>query len=420
MDEAIGLATYLTETPGCEGRLRVEPEDFRVIELGDGPKRTEGRFSAALVELRNWETNRFVQKASNRLKLKRGQMAFAGMKDKRAVTQQWFTFKCAPERVPEIETLEDVKILDGPFGTPRAMYAGAHDGNRFVLRVREHNGQLDQLPEIRDAINAHGGVPNFFGPQRFGNSVRPTTHLMGAAIVRGDLEDAVRIYVGHPVEGEWEDAYKARSIYEETRDPEATLEAMPRKLDFERSILERLVKRPGDWRYALQALPRNLLSLFVHAHQSFLFNYTISARLKAGMGLNTAHIGDRVMPMEDDGNHTVLVTEHNQARVQREIDAGRATLTAPLVGMNTPLAEGKPGEIEREIIAQFKINPADFACQQLPTVASQGLRRGILERVDNLEITTVEGDPVIAFGLGRGAYATIVMREFMKAPLSSY
>lgn len=421
MDEAtIGMATFLTNEPGCDGRLRAEAEDFRVIELGDGPKRTEGRFSAAYVQLKNWETNRFVQKASNRLKLKRGQVAFAGMKDKRAVTEQWFTFKCPPERVQEIEGLEDVTILDGPFATPRAWYAGAHGGNRFVLRVREHNGQLDQLPAIRDAIVANGGVPNFFGPQRFGSGVRPVTHLMGKAIVEGDLEEAVRLYVGNPVEGEWENAYVARECYEETRDPTATLELMPQKLDFERAILERLEKRPGEWRYALQALPKNLLNLFIHAHQSFLFNHTISARLAAGMALNQAYVGDRVMAMEEDGSHTILVTEVNQARVQREIDAGRATVTAPLLGMDSELASGEPGAIEAAIMAEYDVDLRKFNCRELPVVASKGLRRGILQRVDDLTVETVEGDPVISFGLGRGAYATVVMREFMKANLLNY
>ncbi|MGB1698082.1 MAG: tRNA pseudouridine(13) synthase TruD [Thermoplasmatota archaeon] len=421
MDEAtIGLATFLTDTPGCQGRLRCEIPDFRVIELGDGPKRTEGKFSAARIELTNWETNRFVQKATQRLKLKRGQVAFAGMKDKRAISEQWFSFKCKPERVQELETLEDVRILDGPFATPRAWYAGAHTGNRFVLRVREHNGQLDGLQDIKDAINAHGGVPNFFGPQRFGSGVRPVTHLMGEAIVKGDLEEAVRLYVGNPVEGEREDAFAARQIYEETRDPEATLEAMPVKLDFERSILERLVKQPGEWRYALMALPRNLINLFIHAHQSFLFNHTISARLQAGLGLNTAHIGDRVMAMEEDGSKTTLVTPANQARVQREIDAGRATLTAPLLGMHTEMADGTPGEIERSIVDKYGVKADLFACREMPSVASQGLRRGILQRVDDLDVQIVDGDPVIAFGLGRGAYATVVMREFMKAPILNY
>ena len=78
-EQAIGLRTYLTDTTGIGGRLRTEPEDFRVIELGDGPKPTpdDGTYAAARVELRNWETNRFAGKAANLLGIKRGQVAFA-------------------------------------------------------------------------------------------------------------------------------------------------------------------------------------------------------------------------------------------------------------------------------------------------------------------------------------------------------
>lgn len=419
-EQAIGLTSYLTDTPGIGGRLRTEPEDFRVIEQGDGPRPSDdGTYAAARVELRNWETNRFAGLAANKLGIKRGQVAFAGMKDKRAVTEQWFTFRCHAEKVSAIEELDDVRIIDGPYRTRKAHYAGAHTGNRFVLRVRSHDGDEATVQACLDQIRAAGGVPNVFGPQRFGSGIRPVTPRMGEAIVAGDLEQAVKLYVGTPYPDEPEDTQAARHLYDEG-DVEGSLEAMPQKLDLERGILQRLVKRPGDWRYALQSMPRNLLQLFVHSHQSLLFNRILSARMDAGMGLNDAHIGDRVMALDDDGRSTVLVTERNQARVQKELDMGRAVLTAPLIGMDVPLADGEPGAIERRVLDDAGIDTAAFRCRELPEVASDGLRRGILMPVDDLAYEWVEGDPVVSFTLGRGSYATVVMRELLKAPLDAY
>src|SRR5688500_3122363 len=93
-EQALGLASYLTVTPGIGGRLRTEPEDFVVVELGDGPPRVdEGAHAAFRVRLRNWETNRFSGAVAQRLGIHREQVGFAGMKDKRAVTEQWFTAK---------------------------------------------------------------------------------------------------------------------------------------------------------------------------------------------------------------------------------------------------------------------------------------------------------------------------------------
>ncbi len=413
----LGLGSYLTATPGIEGRLRAEPEDFRVIELGPGPRPDDkGRFAAARVELRNWETNRFVGQAAKRLQVPRKAVGFAGMKDKRAVTEQWFTFKCPLERVVALEGLEDVHVLEA-HTTSKAHFAGAHEGNRFVIRVRDTTQAANVVPDAVEAIRRAGGVPNYFGPQRFGGSVRPVTHLVGRALVTGDLEEAVRLYVGNPMEGEREDTLHARTVYETTRDPEAALAVYPPQLDPERAILQRLVKRPGDWRNALKALPWNLLQLFVHAHQSYVFNQIITARLHAGLGLNTAHVGDRVMASSDDGTRTQVVTADNVERVQRELDLGRAVLTAALPGTSIPLAEGRPGELERSVLEDDGIALRDYRVSQLPEVASQGRRRGLLQPVADLDVQWMDGDPVFSFRLGKGAYATAVLREFMKVDL---
>lgn len=420
LEQALGLRTYLTDTPGIGGHLRGEPEDFQVFELGDGPKPDDrGRFAAARIRLRNWETNRFVGIAANKLGVRRNGINFAGMKDKRAVTEQWFTLPCKLDRLDALSDLQDVEILEAHM-TQRATHAGAHDGNRFVLRVRGHDGTEAVVDETLAQIRAAGGVPHFFGPQRFGSGVRPVTHLMGAAIVAGELEEAVRLFCGHPMPEERDEAREARTVYETTRDPEATLAVLPRQLDLERGILERLVRRPGDWRHALHALPRNLRTLFVHAHQSLVFNHVLSARIDAGLDLATAHLGDRVMAADDDGTTTHLVTPHNQARIQDEMDRGRAVVTGILPGLDVPPADGEPGAIEAKVLEEMAIEPRDFRCREMPDVASPGRRRGLLQHVADLECSWVDGDPVVSFGLGRGSYATVVMREVMKADVRAY
>ncbi len=417
----LGLAAYLTATPGIGGRLRAEPEDFVVIETGEGPKPfAEGTYTAARIRLKNWETNRFAGEAARRLNLHREQVAFAGMKDKRAVTEQWFTFKGPASNVTAgLGGLSDVELLE-TYATRKAHFAGAHEGNKFVLRVRDSTRDKPTVEETAASIRAEGGVPNYFGPQRFGGAWRAITHLVGEALVGGDLEECVRLYCGNPVEGEHPDAFAARKVYEETRDPVAALAILPRQLDPERAILDRLTRKPGDWRYALSALPPNLLQLFVHAHQSLMFNLIVSARVEAGLGVGRAHVGDRVMGIDDDGTHTHLVTDFSRERVQRELDLGRATLTAPLVGLTAPLAEGIPGEIEQEVLDAHQVHPADFRVRELPEVASDGRRRGILQPVRGLDVTWIDGDPVFAFALGKGSYATVVLREFMKAPIADY
>jgi tRNA pseudouridine13 synthase len=292
-----------------------------------------------------------------------------------------------------------------------------------VLRVRGARGGVaawNDIHAVRAAIAQQGGVPNFFGPQRFGSSVRPVTPRIGHAIVAGDLEEAVRLFVGEPYDTEPDEVRAARRTWDETRDAAAALALMPDRLDLERAILGRLARRPGEWRNALYALPHNLLQLFVHSWQSLLFNRIVSARIAAGLGLATAHAGDRVLTAGDDGTRTVEVTTTNVDRVQSELDRGRAFITAPLPGLDTPAAAGEPGALEDAVLKEAVIIPRAFRCRELPGLASHGRRRQLLMPVPDLAVTAQDGDPVFSFTLQRGAYATVVMREFQKADPSAY
>ncbi len=352
-------------------------------------------------------------------------VAFAGMKDKRAVTEQWFTFRAGLDRVAALGSLKDVEVLES-YMARKSSFTGAHEGNRFVLRIRESSRDKAAVAAITKTIQDAGGVPNFFGPQRFGGHFRPMTHLVGKAIVEGDLEEAVRLYVGHPMTTEHEEAQRARAIYDETRDPAKAHDAYPPVLDPERAILRRLMAKPGDWRNAIQAHPENLLQLFVHAWQSLLFNEAVSRRVAAGLGLNRVHVGDRVMGVDDEGTKTHIVTPTNQARIQSQVDLGRAVVTAMLPGLTAPLAEGAMGQIEQDVLDDWDVDLADFRVRELPEAASAGRRRGILQPVRGLDVawspSTPAGpdDPVLSFRLGKGSYATVVLREYMKAGVEDY
>ena len=87
-------------------------------------------------------TNRFAMQAAKALGIPREHVAFAGMKDKRAVTEQWFTFKAPVAAVAGLDSLADVKVLQS-YATRKAHFTGAHEGNRFVLRVRGSSATME-------------------------------------------------------------------------------------------------------------------------------------------------------------------------------------------------------------------------------------------------------------------------------------
>ncbi len=422
MEPDVGIHGYLTKTPGVGGTLKASADDFVVEEVSDPPPPVpEGRYAIATIRVREWETNRLVRQLAKSLHISRRRIGFAGTKDKRAVTTQLFSFEGLGLDALRSLHLKDVEVLD-VFTANAALEIGDLIGNRFRIVVR---GLRVAPTEARSAVEetarqlrAFGGFPNFFGVQRFG-SVRPVTHLVGRHIVRGEFREAVEVYAANPIAGEDPESYEVRAALAESGDVRAAIRDFPRPYTFEKAMLSHLVARPNDWVGALRQLPQNLLMMFVHAYQSVLFNRIVSERLRRGLPIHEPVAGDLVLPADrrglPDRERTVAVTEENRERVAARCRSGKAWVAAVLYGSESEFARGEPGDIEREVVEAEDLHPKDFLIPDLPRLSSKGTRREILAPLRSLE-ARVEGEDLhLATELTRGAYATCLLREFMKA-----
>jgi len=110
-----------------------------------------------------------------------------------------------------------------------------------------------------------------------------------------------------------------------------------------------------------------------------------------------------------DTDRLQRVDERRVDSVTRHCERGRAFVTAPLVGTETDLADGEQGEIERAVLEDLGLEPADF---DLPgEFHSSGTRRAMLLRTD----LSLETEPLtLEFALPKGSYATVVLREYLK------
>jgi tRNA pseudouridine13 synthase len=422
----IGLATYATTTPGLGGRLKVRLDDFVVDEVAAPPMPDPaGAYTAARVRLVNWETNAFVRDASRRLGVSRKKIHYSGVKDKRGVTEQWFTFEAPPADVRAlsgggVEVLEAVR-------TRSELKLGGHAANRFRLVLRDLAlGPSEAAKRIEATwaqLAAIGGAPNVFGPQRFG-ARRATTHRVGERLVRGDLLGAVQVYLADPTavpDAAFDDW--ARRL--EAADWKGLLALLERgDASIERALLHRLAET-GDPREALLVLSPNLQRLFVHALQSWLFNQVVSRRLTDGLGLDRPHVGDLAAPIEDGQVEEtwVPVQESNRSRVEAELRRGRAALTGLLPGTEAPFAEGAMGAIERAVLEEAALRTRDFLIPENLEWSSKGTRRALVAPVRGFEFRCREDEvhpgraaAEFSFELPPGAYATSVLREFMKTP----
>jgi tRNA pseudouridine13 synthase len=416
----IGLEVYFTSSPGIGGRLKRSAQDFVVDELSTFPDPNDsGRFVIAKVTSTDWETNRLVRQLAHALAMSRGRIGFAGTKDKRAITSQLMSFEAPLEAVQAVH-IKDVEISDA-YRAKKHLTLGDLIGNRFGIRLRDCRAEDDALKSNIEATEGElakvGGFPNFFGVQRFG-SLRPVTHLVGRHIVNGDLKKACMAYAGSPNPDESYLAREARRKLDETEDFEAALVEFPRALSFERVIIAHLAQNPGDYAGAIRSLPQNLQMMFVHAYQSYLFNRVLSERIRRGLPLNEPIIGDVVLPTAKDGlpdhDKPVPVSKINLDLVAPQVRSGRAYVSAVLYGSESILADGQMGEIERTVLEKEELKPSDFVVPGVPECSSRGSRREIVARYWDFSCSAEGKDALFHFSLGRGCYATSLLREFTK------
>jgi tRNA pseudouridine13 synthase len=418
-ERAIGLGFYLSTSAGVPGRLKATPEEFRVREVSSHPPPDpDGAYTVLRVESRGWEQHELADALGRRLGLPRRAIAWSGTKDRQAVAERLFSYRGAPPVGP-IE-LPGVTVHDAYRARDR-LVLGHHYANTFEVHVRdiaEPASALATYRTIESELRAAGGFPNFFGAQRFGE-VRPITHEVGRWIVRGDLARAVEVYlVDRPAVGTGGVGDDARAAYAEHRDPARALREFPHAYRFERSILERLARGDRPER-ALKALPYELRRLFVHAFQAYLFNRYLSARREADLPLDRPVAGDTVVRIGRDGTwrgqDVAPVEAENLPECQELVARARAFVAGPLVGRATVQPAGPAREIVDRILAEERVAPAAFGVPAAPELASEGTWRSLLVPLPPLGLEADGSGVWFRFALPKGTYATVLLREFLKA-----
>jgi tRNA pseudouridine13 synthase len=196
------------------------------------------------------------------------------------------------------------------------------------------------------------------------------------------------------------------------------LHDFPDNLCFEKAILNHLVVNPEDHVGALGNLPQNLMMMFIHAYQSYLFNRILSERMRRSIPLNEPVPGDMVLKMDKKGlpdhNNWIEATSANIPLLTELIGKNKAFVSATLYGHESEFANGEMGDIEASIIEQEGVKQRDFVLSEYHKLGSRGKRREILAPAKNFEFRQVEEGIQFDFGLNKGCYATTFLREFMK------
>ncbi len=159
---------YAYGCPNARATLRQQPADFQVDEIS--PVTASGEGEHVLLHIRKvGENTDWVAKQLARFcQVKPMAVSYAGLKDRHAVTTQFFSVQLVKQAEPDWTAFntETITILSHSRHN-RKLRRGVLSGNRFVITLRSVQGDSAELEQRLTQIAAQG-VPNYFGEQRFG------------------------------------------------------------------------------------------------------------------------------------------------------------------------------------------------------------------------------------------------------------
>lgn len=182
-----GVGSWRLDWPVSGGKrvasaqLKTVPEDFQVSEVLEefagqakpsGPDGVagEGEHLCLYIEKTGDNTEFVAGELANLAGCRSFDVGFCGLKDRHAVTRQWFSLYrpgMMDEDAALIERVSERWPVRSAYRSPRKLRRGDHQGNHFVIRLRQVGAEREVIESALDRLKAQG-APNYFGPQRFG------------------------------------------------------------------------------------------------------------------------------------------------------------------------------------------------------------------------------------------------------------
>jgi tRNA pseudouridine13 synthase len=148
--------------------LKAVAEDFQVDEVLDIALAGEGEHLWLWVEKRELNTEDAAKRIARAAGVPLRMISYAGLKDRQALTRQWFSLHLPGKADPDLSAAVDASLsILKQVRHSRKLQRGAHAANGFTLRLTQLQADHAALDARLTQIAAQG-IPNYYGPQRFG------------------------------------------------------------------------------------------------------------------------------------------------------------------------------------------------------------------------------------------------------------
>jgi tRNA pseudouridine13 synthase len=387
-------------------RYKTDPEDFIVEERMWLPLAPKGRFAVYRVRKRGVTTLSVQAQMARTLGVAHSDVVFPALKDKEALAVQHAAVRgTGPARLAG-------KGFEAEFlgRSPRPLAPTDVVANRFTIVLRDLSAAETARVPGRLAHVSRIGLPNYFDQQRFGSLAAGQDHI-AKRILQRDAEGALRAYLTQPFAGDPGRVRRFKGFAAaHWGDWDGLFEAAPRPSNY-RSVLTYLRDHPSGspdeldthYRKALDLITRRLLSLYLAAYQSLLWNRFVSRYLVARLGDPLSHVeiaGERLavhqeLPPDLDPEVAVVLPHHRAVYDDPEL---KEVVSRVLAEEGFGLNDLKARILKKAYLSRTKrallLFPEDAAAEEA----------GPDERFPGRSRVT------LSFALPRGSYATLVIK----------
>lgn len=358
---------YAFGRPGARATLRATPDDFEVHELLDFEPDGDGDHVLLQIQKRNTNTEWLARQLAKFAQVKHVDVGYCGLKDRNGVTTQWFSINLIKKIEPDWKALEsgDLRVLRAERHR-RKLKRGAHSGNRFVITLRDVNGDAAEIESrVREATR--NGVPNYFGEQRFGFDA-------------GNVQKAREMFANEKIPPFEKGGVGGISAVAEENPPRSPFS-----------------KGGGN--------DRHTRGLYLSAARSYLFNLVLAQRVSNGTW-NRPFPGDAFIL---NGTNSFFVMDDIDAVTEERIASGDIHPSGPLWGKGELPCRGVIRDLEQTLLASEQLIREGLEREGLKQE-----RRALRLPVRDLETSWPEPTALqLRFTLQTGAYATTVIRELI-------
>ncbi len=389
-------------------RFKAHPKDFIVEELIRLPLAPEGDFAVYRVEKQNVTTLQVQTHIATQLHRRSGDISTPALKDK---TSEAIQYLCVRGTGPT--------ELAGPGYRARFVGRSRHPlrpsdltGNRFVVTLRDLSpADADAVRRQLSQVQSYG-LPNYFDEQRFGSYSPQLDFLdrfIGKTILRRDAEGAVRAYLARPFVGDPEPVRAFKALADQHWGEWVYLLAQAPRPSNYRSVLTYLKDHPEGYRKALNLIPRRLLSLYLVAYQSYLWDKIagefLARHLSTELPVPTLTVLDLSLPVY----HELPVDQH----------AALSQLSIPLPGHRAAYDDPVLAQVVRKVLADEGLQLDDLKARILRQAYLPKGRRPLLLQPADVVVDPVQNDERfpgrlalrLSFTLPPGAFATLVLKR---------